>query len=117
MKECLLCDNNCGSVSHVLWECPAYSSLREVALQGMLGDEFEPFSHLVVSRRCPFVLGSKLWENKCDSTLNRISYILDVWELRKVRLYGDNPSIEQSRNHRVLIKEQHNWHYNKCAGE
>ena len=34
------------SVSHVLWECPAYSSLRDnffVALQGMLGDEFEHF--------------------------------------------------------------------------
>ena len=40
MKECLLCNNECESVSHVLWECPAYSSLREillVALQGMLG--------------------------------------------------------------------------------
>ena len=23
MKECLLCDNECGSASHVLWECPA----------------------------------------------------------------------------------------------
>ena len=21
MKECLLCDNECDSVSHVLWEC------------------------------------------------------------------------------------------------
>ena len=28
MKECLLCDDECESVSHVLWECPAYSSLR-----------------------------------------------------------------------------------------
>ena len=26
MKECLLCDDECESVSHVLWECPAYSS-------------------------------------------------------------------------------------------
>ena len=26
-KECLLCDNEYGSVNHVLWECPAYSSL------------------------------------------------------------------------------------------
>ena len=25
------------------------------------------------------------------------SYILDVWELRKVRLYGDNPSVQQSQ--------------------
>ena len=28
MKESLLCDDECESVSHVLWECPAYSSLR-----------------------------------------------------------------------------------------
>ena len=23
-KECLLCDAECESVSHVLWDCPAY---------------------------------------------------------------------------------------------
>ena len=23
IKECLLCDNECESVSHVPWECPA----------------------------------------------------------------------------------------------
>ena len=27
-KEYLLCDNEYGSVNHVLWECPAYSSLN-----------------------------------------------------------------------------------------
>ena len=32
---------------------------------------------------------------KCGSML---SFILNVWELRKVRLYGDNPSIQQSRS-------------------
>ena len=44
MKECLLGDNECESVSHVLWECPACSSLRDsflVALQ--VGVEFEHF--------------------------------------------------------------------------
>ena len=46
-----------------------------------------------------FVLGSELWENKCGSMLDLVkSYILDVWELRKVRLYGDNPSIQQSQS-------------------
>ena len=44
-------------MSHVLWECLAYSSLRDnffVALQGMLGDEFEHNQSLaVVSRRHP----------------------------------------------------------------
>ena len=27
-KECLLCDAECESVSHVLWDCPAYTSIR-----------------------------------------------------------------------------------------
>ena len=27
-KECLLCDVECESVSHVLWDCPAYASIR-----------------------------------------------------------------------------------------
>ena len=35
MKECLLCDNECESV---LWECPAYSSLREVFLVALQED-------------------------------------------------------------------------------
>ena len=26
-KECLLCDAECESVSHVLWDCPAYASI------------------------------------------------------------------------------------------
>ena len=27
MKECMLCVYICDSVSHALWECPAYSSI------------------------------------------------------------------------------------------
>ena len=27
-KECLLCDDECESISHALWECPVYSILR-----------------------------------------------------------------------------------------
>ena len=30
MKECLLCHNERESVSHVLWEFPAYSSFRSL---------------------------------------------------------------------------------------
>ena len=72
----------CESASHVLWECPAYSSLR------ILGDEFEHFQSLGSFEKASSVLGSELWENKCGSMLDLVkSYtILDVWELRKVRL-------------------------------
>ena len=42
-------------------------------------------------------MGSELWENKCSLTLLRV-IILDVWELRKVRLYGDDRSVPQSQS-------------------
>ena len=96
MKDCHLCDSECESVSHVLWECPAYSSIRDnflVALQGELGDGFQSLDSF---GKASFVLGSELWEDKFESMLMLVKgYILDIWELRKVRLYGDNPSVQQ----------------------
>ena len=91
MKECLLCDDECESVSHVLWECPAYSSLRSnflVALQGKLGDDgFEHFQSLGSFRKASFIFGSELWEDKFGSLLDLVNgFIFDIWELRKVRL-------------------------------
>ena len=80
MKECLLCDNECESVSNVLWECLAYSSLIDnflVALQGM---SLSISSHSVVSRRRLLC-----WVVSCGR-ISVVRYILDVWELRKVRL-------------------------------
>ena len=100
MKECLLCDDECESVSHVLWECPAYSSLRSnflVAHLGMIG--FEHFQPLDSFRKASFIMGSELWEDKIGSVLGLVKgFILDVWELRKVRLYGDNPSVQQTQS-------------------
>ena len=71
----------------MLWECPAYSSLRNnflVALQRKLGDDgFEHFQSRDSSRKASFILGSELWEDKLGSLLGIVkrSYI------RKVRLY------------------------------
>ena len=48
-KECLLCDAECESVSHVLWDCPAYASIRSafmLELRRELGDRFEHFQSL-----------------------------------------------------------------------
>ena len=48
-KECELCGNECESVSHVLWECSAYSSSRAeflLKLQEKLGNGFERFDEL-----------------------------------------------------------------------
>ena len=45
------------------------------------------------------VLGSELCEDKFGSLLGLVKgLILDVWELRKVRLYGDNPRVQQTQS-------------------
>ena len=62
----------------------------------MLGGEFEHFQSLGSFEKASFVLGSELWENKCHSTLDRVSY--SYIRCVGVRLYGDNPSIEQSQS-------------------
>ena len=32
-KECSLCDAECESVSHVLWDCPAYTVVFYVGVE------------------------------------------------------------------------------------
>ena len=45
-KEYVLCGNECESVSHVLWECSAYSNSRADFLLKLLGNGFERFDAL-----------------------------------------------------------------------
>ena len=48
-KECVLCGNECESVSHVLWKRSAYSNSRAdflLKLQEKLGNGFERFDAL-----------------------------------------------------------------------
>ena len=47
--ECSLCGDECENVSHVLWQCSAYSSSRAFfikKLQELLEDEYEDFESL-----------------------------------------------------------------------
>ena len=63
-KECLLCDDECESVSHVLWDCPVCNTLRNdflCKLQELLGDGFEHFEGLDSFEKASFVFGSELW--------------------------------------------------------
>ena len=65
-KECLLCDAECESVSHVLWDCPAYVSIRSafmLELRREIGDRFE---------RSSYVLGSEAWEEYSSGLLGLI---------------------------------------------
>ena len=74
-KECLLCDDECESVSHVLWDCPVYNTLRNdflCKLQELLGDRFEHFDSLDSFEKASFVLGSELWEDDFNSMLDLV---------------------------------------------
>ena len=62
--ECSLCGDECENVSHVLWECSAYSSSRACfikKLQELLEDEYEDFESLDKVEKSSYVLGSELW--------------------------------------------------------
>ena len=95
--ECSLCGDECENVSHVLWECSAYSSTRACfikKLQVLLEDEYEDFESLDKMEKSSYVLGSELWESKFDGLLSLVKeYIIDVWEIRKHKLYPVNNSI------------------------
>ena len=52
-------------------------------------------------------MGSELWEDKFGSLLRLVKgFISDVWELRKGRLYGDNPSVQQTQSQIVSGEQQ-----------
>ena len=92
--ECTLCGAECESVVHVLWECTAYSSSRASfteKLQEMLGDSYADFDLLSNVEKTSYVLGSEHWEKNFKSLLFLVKeYIVDVWEVRKQILYGDD---------------------------
>ena len=86
-----MCDDECESVSHVLWDCPVYNTLRNDSmckLQELLGDRFEHFESLD-----SFEKHLLFWVVSCGRMtlglrliLLRSIYIVYVWEIRKARL-------------------------------
>ena len=77
--KCSLCGNECENVSHVLWECSAYSCTRASfmkKLQELLEDDYEDFESLKNVGKSSYVLGSELWESKFDELLALLRNIL-----------------------------------------
>ena len=76
----------------MLWDCPAYVSIRSafmLELRRELGDRFEHFQSLDSFKKSSYVLGSEAWEEYCSGLLGLVKdFVLSVWEERKVRLYG-----------------------------
>ena len=91
--ECVSCDDECENIVHVLWECAAYKDGREqfmIKLRSTLGEAFKDFEALDNIERASFVLGCELWTESFDSILALVNeYIIDLWDVRKVKLYGE----------------------------
>ena len=57
----------------------------------MLEDEYEDFELLDNVEKSSYVLGSELWESEFDELLSLVKeYIVDVWEIRKHKLYDSD---------------------------
>ena len=78
------------SVVHVLFECPAYKDKREgfmAKLRTILGEAFKDFEALDNIHKASFVLGCELWTENFNAQLALVKeYIMDLWEVRKVKL-------------------------------
>ena len=73
--ESSLCGDECESVSHVLWECSAYSSTRASfmkKLQELLDDDYVDFESLDNIEKSSDVLGSELWQMDCLAWLRNV---------------------------------------------
>ena len=79
-------------MGHFLWNCPVYSEHRALFLEHLknnLGNEFEHFKNCDIAGKSHFILGTELWGSRYEELLRLvISYIIDIWELRKSKLYG-----------------------------
>ena len=91
--ECILCGDECESVVHVLWECPVYKDKRKgfmVKRRAILGEAFKDFEALDNIEKASFVLCWELWTENFNALLALVKeYIIDLWEVRKVKLYGE----------------------------
>ena len=78
----------CGNVLHV------YKDKREgfmvKLIRAILGEAFKDFETLDNIEKASFVLGCELWTKNFDALLALVKeYIIDLWEVRKAKLYGE----------------------------
>ena len=72
-SQCMLCDDECESVAHVLRNCPAYYVNIRMnfmdKLSHLLGSTYSQFFTLNSVEKTSFVMGSELWEEDFNSLL------------------------------------------------
>ena len=99
---CNLCGEDCESVGHFLWNCPIYSKHRALFLehlQNNFGKEFEHLKSCDIAGKSHFILGTELWRSHYEELLRLVkSYIINIWELCKSKLYGSGSGPLQHRS-------------------
>ena len=61
-----------------------------VKLRAILGEAFKDFEALENIEKASFLLGCELWSENFNALLALVKeYIIDLWEVRKVKLYGE----------------------------
>ena len=69
-------------------------------LKANLGGSYARFEAMSSLDKSSFVLGNELWEEHFESLLTLVkAYIIDIWEERKSKLYGDVECAQQPRPH------------------
>ena len=72
-----------GSVQHII---AVYTRAQE-----FLEDDYDDFESLENVEKSSYVRGSELWESKFNGLLALVKeYIVDVWEIRKNKLYDSD---------------------------
>ena len=99
---CNLCGEDCESVGHLLWNCPVYSVRRALFLELLknnFGNKFEHLKSYNIAGKSHFMLGTELWGSGYEELLSLVkSYIIDIWELHKSKLYGSGTGPLQYRS-------------------
>ena len=82
-----------GNVQHIVYSTRVIFMKK---LQELLEDDYEDFELLYNIEKSCYVLGSELWESKFDGLLSLVKeYIVDVWEIRKHKLYDSGSESSQ----------------------
>ena len=66
-----------------------------IKLRSTLAEAFKDFEALDNIERASFVLGCELWTENFNSMLALVKeYLIDLWVVRKVKLYGESCSTQ-----------------------
>ena len=82
------------------WSEVQVSTLKDLEhLKNNLGNEFEHFKSCDIAGKSHFIQGTELWGSRYEELLHLVkSYIIDIWELRKSKLYGSGTGPLQYRS-------------------